>query len=261
MSFADELADNTKQAMVSALLRTVVSDPNRTIGEIQTALENEVKAPYMPALFKDVTVGQLVQATAIRIREMGTKPVGEGSSVPQPSSAAPPPGAQASGGKRDDSEEEDDEEEREEGEQEKERPKKKPKSKKSGRKKSPPTAKQLQEESGPEDDLEDEEEPKKKKKKGKGKKDKNKGSKGSSDGEERLSLVDPNDQKAYQSAIVKLLRKSKCESFESGMSSTEIRKELGGSPKQFRDNIDACVIAERVHKDGQARGVRYFIGK
>lgn len=238
MSFSEELADNTKQAMVSALLRTVVSDPNRTIGEIQDALQNEVDAPYMPDLFKSVTIRELVQATAMRIRELGAAG-GEAPRPPAPATSAapkeeaPPPAAKASGEKKSKS-----------------------------KKKSPPRSDELGD-SGPEDDLEDEETdqpPKKKKKKGKGKgkKDKDKGSKGENG---RLSLVDPNDQKAYQSAIVKLLRKNKCVDLETGMSSTEIRKVLGGDPKQFRDNIDACVVAERVHKDGQARGVRYFISK
>jgi hypothetical protein len=257
MSFAEELADNTKQAMVNALLRTAVSDPNRTIGEIQDALENEVKAPYMPGLFKGVTVGQLVQATAVRIREMGLQgqAIGE-----RPATAPtapvrgdtpewPAPVGPASGADED-------------------VPKKK-KKKKGSKRSAPPRASEIQEDEGPEDDLEDEGGddggsygveglPKKKKKK----KDKGEPSKkGKDDGDGHLSLVDPNDQKAYQSAIVKLLRRGKCVDINTGMSSTEIRKELGGNPKQFRDNVDVCVIAERCHKAGEARGVRYFIGQ
>jgi hypothetical protein len=255
MSFADELADNTRQAMVAALLRTVVSNPKRTIGDVLKALEKEKDGAYLPDMFRGVTILQLVQAAAERIRETG---VGLDGGEPDDMPPAEASGSAGDGG---------------------------------ASVSNPPNDPDEDPDAGPEDDLEDEpnddpEEggrvraPKKRKKdkKGKGKKDKkdkkgkkskgkkdkgekedkDEGAKGKSDG--HLNLVDPNDQKAYQSEIVKYLRKSKCIDFESGKSSTQIRKVVGGDPKQFRDNIDPLVKSDRVGKGGEARGVRYFVG-
>jgi hypothetical protein len=70
MGFFEGLTDNIRAASESALIKSVVGDPDQTIGEILTALDNEKDAKYLLEAFREITIGQIVQAAMENIEAM-----------------------------------------------------------------------------------------------------------------------------------------------------------------------------------------------
>lgn len=90
--FNEELASNTKDAMVSAMLRTVVSDPSRSIGSILDALdiEGDDTGNMLMDHFRDVTVGELVTAAVEQMKREGMVPMPEPDELPNEREPIPP---------------------------------------------------------------------------------------------------------------------------------------------------------------------------
>jgi len=76
MGFFEGLESNIRDASHSALITTVVGDPNQTIGDILTALEGEADARYLLEAFRELTIGQIVQAAMENI-EAAMRAAGE----------------------------------------------------------------------------------------------------------------------------------------------------------------------------------------
>jgi hypothetical protein len=62
MGFFEGLEKNIRAASEEALLKSVVADPDQTVGQIMAALEGEDEAKYLLEAFKELTVGQVVHA-------------------------------------------------------------------------------------------------------------------------------------------------------------------------------------------------------
>jgi hypothetical protein len=62
MGFFEGLEHNIREASEDALIKTVVSNPDQTIGDILNALEREKDAKYMLEAFKELSIGQIVHA-------------------------------------------------------------------------------------------------------------------------------------------------------------------------------------------------------
>ena len=91
--FNEELASNTKDAMVSAMLRTVVSDPSRSLGSILDALdiEGDETGNLLMDHFRDVTVGELVTAAVEHMKREGMVPQPDPEELPNAREPVPPP--------------------------------------------------------------------------------------------------------------------------------------------------------------------------
>ncbi len=92
--FNEELANNTRDAMVSAMLRTVVSDPTRNLGSILDALDIEGDDGGGNMLldhFRDVTIGELVTAAVEQMKRDGMVPMPEPDDLPNDREPLEPP--------------------------------------------------------------------------------------------------------------------------------------------------------------------------
>ena len=67
MGFFEGLEENIRAASEEALLKSVVADPDQSLGKIMAALEGEDEAKYLLVAFKELTVGQIVQAAMVNI--------------------------------------------------------------------------------------------------------------------------------------------------------------------------------------------------
>lgn len=268
MTFTEKLGSNQRDFAEAALLRTICENPAQTVGEIWDSLESDGDAEFMFEIFKKMSVGRLVTAAAaFASGEQGAQ---EEEQEEEPAASGPDKKKKKKRSKKksrakpstevevDDDEFEDDDEEWEEEELDDD---------------------DDDEEDGEDDesDDDDDEDPepkpkgKKKGKKGKkGKKDKksksskkkkSKSSKKDKDEGHLPGLSSPDGKKKYQSAIVKYLKSVKAYDEPSGKRSTECRDDIGGSAKQFRENINEMFSAERVLAEGKARGMKYFLPK
>lgn len=93
MTISEELAQKTQNAMVLVLLDTVVSDPNRMIGEIYDAMEGEEE--YLFQAFRELTVNQIVTASIAQGAELRVSARQELEDAEVEKALSPPPGAEA----------------------------------------------------------------------------------------------------------------------------------------------------------------------
>jgi hypothetical protein len=61
-SFLENLTENIRTSSRTALVQSVLADPNQTIGEIMEALEKEDQAKFMHQEFMGLTIGEIVSA-------------------------------------------------------------------------------------------------------------------------------------------------------------------------------------------------------
>jgi len=71
MGFFEGLEQNIRAASNAALIKSVVCDSEQTIGDIITALEAEPDATYLLEAFRELTVGQIVNAALVEIHGLG----------------------------------------------------------------------------------------------------------------------------------------------------------------------------------------------
>lgn len=65
--FTQVLGANINNTTAKALLLTVVTDPNRSIGEIEDALQKEPELNYLIDIFRSLTISDIVEASAAAI--------------------------------------------------------------------------------------------------------------------------------------------------------------------------------------------------
>ena len=253
MSFTDNLKDNQMKMAQNALLQTIFQDPNQALGDIYDALEDDADNEFIFEMFRKMTVGQLVVAGATfadieheKQARTPPAPVASGKSKPEPAKKTQEDDEEDDDEFEDeddvdfeDDEEDDDEEEEDDDEDEFD---------------------DEEEEDDEEEDEDDEEEQEEEKPKArKSKKQKTPKSSKGKDKVEALDLSTPEAQKTYQGTIVKCLKKNKSRKKKSGMSAQNIRKDVGGTPKQVRDHLNTLIEEGRVAYGGQARGTRYWL--
>lgn len=64
MTFEEEFAVNTKEAILDSLMKTIVSTPNRTLAEVYDYVEEVSESSdrdYVAETFREITVGELVE--------------------------------------------------------------------------------------------------------------------------------------------------------------------------------------------------------
>lgn len=257
MSFQDKLKENQMKHAETALLQTIFQDPGQTIGDIWEALEADTESEAMWEMYKKLPIGKLVTAAASFVGGIKTEEPASSASTKGKVKPKPAPKQEEEDEDEfedDDSDSEDDEEEDEdefeddddddddEDEFEDEE--------------------EDEEDEDAEDEEEDDEEEEevakkpKSKKKGKAKASSSKSKKSSSS---ELDLSSPESQKAYRHAIVKCLKSNKARDEDTAMRSTPIREQIGGDAKQFREQINELIEAERVAFSGKARGTKYWL--
>lgn len=246
MSFQDKLKSNQMKHAETALLQTIFQDPEQTIGDIWEALEADTESEAMWEMYKSLSIGKLVVSAAQFVAK--AKPDAEASEDPPPKQAKkskPPKDEDEDEDEfeddddtefEDDDDDDDDEFEDEDDDEEEED--------------------DLEEDDEEEDDDEEEEEETKKPKSKK--KDKAAPSKKKKK-ESAIDLSSPEAQKAYRHAIIKCLKSHKARDEDTAMRSTPIREEIGGDAKQFRDQINELIEAERITFSGKARGTKYWL--
>lgn len=74
-----------------------------------------------------------------------------------------------------------------------------------------------------------------------------------------IDLSHPDSRKAYESSILKTLKAGKHVDEESGITSQELRKVVGGESPQARELLDELIQNGRVAYYGRARGMRYYL--
>ena len=74
-----------------------------------------------------------------------------------------------------------------------------------------------------------------------------------------IDLSHPDNRKAYESSILKTLKAGKHVDEESGITSQELRKVVGGESPQAREILDELIQNGRVAYYGRARGMRYYL--
>ena len=74
-----------------------------------------------------------------------------------------------------------------------------------------------------------------------------------------IDLSHPDSRKAYESSILKTLKAGKHVDEESGITSQELRKVVGGESPQAREILDELIQSGRVAYYGRARGMRYYL--
>lgn len=254
MSFTEKLGNNQRDFAEAALLRTICENPAQTVGEIWESLEADGDAEFMFEIFKKMSVGRLVTAAAsFASGEQDAQEEAPAASAPEKkknkkkSRAKPSTEVEVDDDEFEDDDEEweeeeldDDDDDDEDDDDEEEEDEPEPKSKKKGKKGK---------------------KGKKDKKSKSSKKKKSKSSKKDKDEGHLPGLSSPDGKKKYQSAIVKYLKSVKAYGEPSGKRSTECREVIGGSAKQFRENINEMFEAERVQAEGKARGMKYFLPK
>lgn len=65
MTFEEEFAINTKEAIAAALMKTIVNRPNKTLAEIYDGVEEFASSSdrdYIAETFRELTVGEFVEA-------------------------------------------------------------------------------------------------------------------------------------------------------------------------------------------------------
>ena len=77
MGFFEGLEENIREASNAALIKSVVCDPDQTVGEILGALESEEDAKYLLEAFKELTIGQIVNAALHEIQALGQQAINE----------------------------------------------------------------------------------------------------------------------------------------------------------------------------------------
>lgn len=87
MGFFQGLEENIRAASNAALIKSVVCDPDQTIGDVLEALEAEDDAKYLLEAFRELTIGQIVEAAIQEITEIGQQELDKEKEV----KAAPPP--------------------------------------------------------------------------------------------------------------------------------------------------------------------------
>lgn len=85
MGFFQGLEENIRAASNAALIKSVVCDPDQTIGDVLEALEAESDAVYLLEAFRNLTIGQIVHAALEEIQNLGQQEIDK---MEQP--AAPP---------------------------------------------------------------------------------------------------------------------------------------------------------------------------
>lgn len=228
MSFSEHLKQNQMKHAETALLQTIFQDPNQSIGDIWEALESDDDGEVMWEMFKAFTIGKLVTA-GVTFAEVDRRKKKTGAFAPKPQD-------------EDEAEEEEDEEEVDfEDEEEDE---------------FEDDEEEDEEDEGDEEDEEEEEEEEPKKPQSRKKK---KASSSKKKEPKALDLSSPESQKAYRHAVIKCLKTNKARDEDTGMKSTEIRQQVNGDAKQFRDAINELIEAERVSFGGKARGMKYWL--
>jgi hypothetical protein len=76
---------------------------------------------------------------------------------------------------------------------------------------------------------------------------------------EAIDLSTPEKLKAYEAAILRALKDGKHVDEESALSSSHLRKIVGGTSDQARKVLDPLIHGEKLGFTGKARGTRYFI--
>ncbi len=248
MSFSEQLKKNQMKFAENALLQTIFEDPNQTIGDIWTSLEDDDEGEILYELFKKMTIGQLVIAGA-RFAEA------ENATKQQPPNKKPESEEEEDEDEFDDEEEveyEEDDEEEDDDDDDSEEDDEDEDDEEEG-------DEEEEDENGEENEEDEEEEkPKKRKSKKKKKPAKSSKKKGKKDSE-AIDLSTPEAQKTYQGTIVKCLKQNKARSEEKGMSAQALRKDVGGNPKQLRDNLNLLIGEGRIAYGGKARGMKYWL--
>ena len=244
MSFSEKLKKNQMKSAENTLLQTILEDPNQTIGDVWTSLEDDDESEILWEMFKNMSIGQLVIAGArfAAAEEAAKQPAAESLPADEDEFDDDEDVEYEEEGDDEDEDEDEDEEEDEEGDDEDE---------------------EEEDEEGDdedEDEEEDEEEEtpktrKSKKKKKAGKTSKKKGK----DSGDSIDLSTPEAQKTYQGTIVKCLKKNKARNEKKGMAAQDIRKVVGGNPKQLRDHLNLLIGESRIAYGGKARGMKYWL--
>lgn len=192
-SFFTSLEGNIRAASHAALVKSVVADPNQTIGQILDSLAEQEEAKYLLEAFKDMSIGQILEGAVALARSMESGPVLVTSG---PSEAPRPTPVKAS------------------------TPKKNGVSKKTA----PPRP-----------------------------------TNGKSNGASSMDLSSPDLLKAYEASIIKTLKSGNHVDEDSGISSANLRKLVGGATDQARSVLDALIENGRVNYYGKARGTKYYL--
>jgi len=77
--------------------------------------------------------------------------------------------------------------------------------------------------------------------------------------DDSIDVSHPDSRKAYESSILKTLKAGKHVDEESGITSQELRKVVGGESVQAREILDELIQNGRVAYYGRARGMRYYL--
>lgn len=198
MSFFQKAAGNIQADTNRALLRTIVADPDQTIGSIMDSLEHEAPqgdASYLIQAFREVTIGAIVQSGMDAIAAYqdavrdGRVEVSK-ATLPDAAPAATPPATTETKAKV-----------------------------ASGKKKSPKRPK----------------------------KDDN-----------SIDLSTPELLKKYEKSILDALKAGGHTGKADAISSSHLRKVVGGSADQARDMLNKLIEGGRLKFTGKARGTRYW---
>ncbi|MCH7601501.1 MAG: hypothetical protein IIB54_01930 [Planctomycetes bacterium] len=82
---------------------------------------------------------------------------------------------------------------------------------------------------------------------------------GKSNGASSMDLSSPDRLKAYEASIIKTLKGGNHVDEDSGISSSDLRKVVGGATDQARNMLDALISNGRVNYYGKARGTKYYL--
>lgn len=74
-----------------------------------------------------------------------------------------------------------------------------------------------------------------------------------------IDISGPDARKAYEASILKTLKAGKHVDEESGITSQELRKVVGGESSQAREILNELIEGGRVAFYGKARGMRYYL--
>jgi len=80
-----------------------------------------------------------------------------------------------------------------------------------------------------------------------------------SNGASSMDLSTPDMLKAYEASIIKTLKSGNHVDEDSGISSSDLRKVVGGATDQARNVLDALISNGRVNYYGKARGTKYYL--
>ena len=177
---------NMKASSNAALIKTIVANPEHTIGYVLDSLGGQEEAKYLLEAFKDIQIGEIIQGAVEYAQSMEVPRAAPQRVIPTPVSAPP--------------------------------------QKKNGasKKAAPPRA-------------------------------------APSNGKaEAVDLSTPDKLKSYESSILKALRDGKHVDEESGISSSNLRKIVGGDTDQARDVLNALIESDRAGFYGKARGTKYY---